>query len=70
MPLTVEAIEENIFDVAGIRVICSFEKDIYLLADCLLQQDDIKLIRTKDYIKYPKDNGYRSLHLIMKFLSF
>lgn len=44
---------------------CSFPEDIYLLADCLLQQDDIRLIEQKDYIKHPKENGYRSLHLIV-----
>ncbi len=63
---SLKEIEENIFDIAGIRVICSFEEDIYLLADCLLKQDDIKLIEMKDYIKHPKDNGYRSLHLIVE----
>ncbi len=64
--LTLEAIEENIWDVAGIRVICSYQDDIYLLAECLLQQDDIKLIEIKDYIQNPKENGYRSLHLIVE----
>lgn len=66
IPLTLEAIEENIWDVAGIRVICSYQDDIYLLADCLLQQDDITLIEMKDYIQNPKPNGYRSLHLIVE----
>ena len=70
IPLTLEAIEEEIWDVAGIRVICSFQDDIYLLADCLLQQDDIKLIEVKDYIKNPKPNGYRSLHLIVEIPIF
>lgn len=70
IPLTLEAIEEQIWDVAGIRVICSFQDDIYLLADCLLQQDDIKLIEIKDYIKNPKPNGYRSLHLIVEIPIF
>ena len=65
IPLTMEAIEENINDIAGIRVVCSFPEDIYLLAKCLLQQDDIRLIEKKDYIKNPKENGYRSLHLIV-----
>lgn len=65
IPITVEGIEENIHDVAGIRVICSFPEDIYMLADCLLQQDDITLIEKKDYIKNPKPSGYRSLHLIV-----
>lgn len=70
IPLTLEAIEEQIWDVAGIRVICSFQDDIYLLADCLLQQDDITLIEVKDYIKNPKPNGYRSLHLIIEIPIF
>ena len=61
LPFTLEAIAENIFDIAGVRVICSFIDDIYMLADCLLQQDDIRLIRRKDYIENPKPNGYRSL---------
>lgn len=65
IPPTVEAIEANINDLAGIRVICAFPEDIYMLADCLLKQDDITLIEEKDYIKNPKPNGYRSLHLIV-----
>ena len=64
-PLTVDSIEANLNDIAGVRVVCSFLEDIYLLADCLLQQDDVKLIQVKDYIKNPKPNGYRSLHLII-----
>lgn len=62
----VEDIENNIFDVAGVRVICSFPEDIYMLADALLRQDDIRCIVRKDYIKNPKPNGYRSLHLIVE----
>ncbi|MBQ3078638.1 MAG: GTP pyrophosphokinase family protein [Clostridia bacterium] len=65
-PMTIESLEANLSDVAGVRVICSFVEDIYLLADCLLKQDDIALIRAKDYIKKPKENGYRSLHLIVE----
>ena len=61
----VNDIEENLNDVAGIRVICSFVDDVYLIADALLKQDDITLISKKDYIKNPKPNGYRSLHLIV-----
>ena len=59
-------IEQNLYDVAGLRVICAFQEDIYRLAELLVQQDDIRLIRTKDYIKNPKPNGYRSLHLILE----
>ena len=63
LPFSLESIERSISDIAGVRVICSFPEDIYLLADCLLRQNDITLIERKDYIATPKDNGYRSLHL-------
>ncbi len=66
MPFSTESIQENIRDVAGVRVICSFPEDIYMLAECLLNQDDITLIEKKDYIKNPKKSGYRSLHLIVE----
>lgn len=66
LPMTLQTIEKNLNDIAGVRVICSFLEDIYLLADCLLQQDDITLIERKDYIAHPKPNGYRSLHLIVQ----
>lgn len=66
IPLTLDSIENNIRDIAGIRVVCSFQDDIYLLAECLLNQDDITLIEKKDYIKNPKPSGYRSLHLIVE----
>lgn len=69
-PLTVESIKENLNDVAGIRVICAFIDDIYKVADMLIQQDDITLIQMKDYIKKPKMNGYRSLHLIVELPVF
>lgn len=65
-PFTVESIEENLNDVAGVRVICAFPEDVYLVADALLSQDDITLIKKKDYIENPKPNGYRSLHLIVE----
>ena len=64
-PMTTKSIEENLNDVAGIRVICSFPEDVYALANALLRQDDIVLVKKKDYIKNPKENGYRSLHLIV-----
>lgn len=65
-PLTLESIEKHIRDIAGVRVICAFPEDVYLLAEYLLKQDDIELVRVKDYIKNPKKSGYRSLHLIVK----
>ena len=66
LPITCEAIEQNINDVAGIRVICTFIDDVYLLAEAFLNQADITLIQKKDYIENPKPNGYRSLHLIVE----
>ena len=66
LDLTVESVEKNLGDVAGIRVVCSFPEDVYMLADALLSQDDIRLITKRDYIEHPKENGYRSLHLIIE----
>ncbi len=66
LPLELESIESNLKDVAGIRVICPFLSDIYRMASCLMEQDDIFVIEKKDYIKNPKKNGYRSLHLIVE----
>ena len=66
LSMSVESIRAGITDVAGIRVICSFVEDIYALSDMLLQQDDLRLLRRKDYIAKPKENGYRSLHLIVE----
>lgn len=65
-PVTVESAMKNLSDVAGIRVICAFIDDIYKVADMFTAQDDIELIKRKDYIKNPKMNGYRSLHLIVE----
>lgn len=64
-PLTVDSIEKNLHDIAGVRVVCSYLSDIYMLANALLSQDDVFLIERKDYIADPKPNGYRSLHLII-----
>ena len=69
-PLTLESIDENLYDIAGIRVICTYIDDIYKLADCPINQDDITLVSMKDYIKNPKENGYRSLHLIVEIPIF
>ena len=66
IPLDIKSIEENIYDIAGVRVICSFPEDIYFLEECLLKQDDITLVERKDYIANPKPGGYRSLHLIVE----
>lgn len=66
LDISLESIVENINDIAGIRVICPFIEDIYFVSDMLIQQDDIILIQRKDYIKNPKPNGYRSLHLVVE----
>ncbi|MBP7737394.1 MAG: GTP pyrophosphokinase family protein [Spirochaetes bacterium] len=63
--LSAESARINLNDIAGVRVICSYIDDIYTIADLLTSQNDIELIRTRDYIKNPKSNGYRSLHLII-----
>ena len=70
LPVTVEAIAENLNDVAGIRVICPFIRDIYAVSAMLQKQDDVRLITIKDYIQKPKPNGYRSLHLIVEIPVF
>ena len=65
LEISVESAQENLTDIAGIRVICPYIDDIYLISNMLTIQDDIELLRTNDYIKNPKPNGYRSLHLII-----
>lgn len=63
---SVESAKSNLHDIAGVRVICNYIDDIYTVADLLTAQDDIKLIKRKDYIREPKPNGYRSLHLVIQ----
>ena len=65
-PISLQSMMENLNDIGGIRVICPFIEDIYTVADMLMRQDDLTLIEKKDYIKNPKPNGYRSLHLILE----
>lgn len=64
--VTVDNVEACLNDVAGIRVICPFIEDIYNVAQMLAVQDDIRVVTVKDYIKYPKENGYRSYHMIVE----
>ena len=63
--LTVENIVKYVNDVAGIRIICSFASDIYRIADLIAKQSDVKVLKIKDYITNPKENGYRSYHMIV-----
>ena len=67
---TAENIQEQLNDVAGVRVVCAFIDDIYTIANLVAEQDDIKVIKIKDYIKNPKDNGYRSYHMIVEIPVF
>ena len=64
-PLTIASIRENIYDVAGVRVVCNYLEDVNEVAEALLRQDDVTLIERKDYITNPKPSGYRSLHLVI-----
>ena len=66
LPVTVESMMQNLDDIAGIRVICSFIDDIYEISKMLARQDDVKVIAIKDYIRCPKENGYRSYHMIIE----
>lgn len=68
--VTIEAVQREVKDVAGVRVICMFTDDIYKIADMLTMQDDIRVVSTKDYIKNPKKSGYRSYHMIVEIPVF
>lgn len=70
IPLSLKAIQENIKDIAGIRIICSFVSDIYRISEMIQAQSDIEVVEVKDYIQHPKPNGYQSLHIIMKIPVF
>lgn len=61
-----ESAREHLQDIAGVRVICCYIDDIYALADLLTVHKDFHLVKTKDYIKNPKPNGYRSFHMIIE----
>ena len=67
---TAENAVKHLTDIAGVRVVCAYRDDVYTIARLLISQDDIRLLRSRDYIKQPKDNGYRSLHLIVEIPVF
>ncbi len=64
--VSMQSAVDNLTDIAGIRVICSYVQDVYTVAHLLARQDDVKLLAVRDYIHRPKKNGYRSLHLIVQ----
>ena len=66
LDLTLSAACNNIYDIAGIRVVCSYIKDVSLIRDRLMAQDDVMIMQIKDYIETPKENGYRSLHMVIR----
>ena len=65
-PVSVESAEEHLNDIAGVRIVCNYIDDIYRLANMLVRQQDLELVCQKDYIRNPKPNGYRSLHLVLR----
>lgn len=65
LPVNITNIKQNIFDIAGIRVVTNYLNDVYYIEKTLTQQSDVTLLRRKDYIKNPKESGYRSLHLVV-----
>lgn len=69
-PVSIESAEEHLQDIAGVRIICNYIDDIYRMANMLIHQQDVELVRIKDYIKEPKPNGYRSLHLVVRIPVF
>ena len=64
--VSMESVEKNLYDVAGVRVICPYIDDIYVVAERIRRQDDLRVLIEKDYIKYPKANGYRSFHMVVE----
>lgn len=70
LPQTLEAIEQNLTDIAGVRIVCNYVEDIYHIAELLLRQRDVELVRKRDYIQNPKESGYRSLHLVIRIPVF
>lgn len=70
LPFTVEAVMANLSDVAGVRIICEFVDDIYTIANLIAMQDDLRVVKIKDYIHNPKPNGYRSYHMIVEIPVF
>ncbi|WP_145444487.1 GTP pyrophosphokinase [Staphylococcus hominis] len=70
LTIDAETAKTNILDIAGIRVVCNYLEDIYVIEKLLLKQEDVKLLKRKDYIQHPKENGYRSLHIVVSIPVF
>ena len=65
-PLTIDSLKENVLDIAGLRVVANYVDDVYSLVKLLFAQDDLQILKVKDYIARPKENGYRSLHVVLR----
>ena len=70
LEVSAQSAKDNIMDIAGIRVVCNYLDDIYVIEKMLLKQEDVTLLKRKDYIEHPKENGYRSLHIVVSIQSF
>ncbi|WP_233147043.1 GTP pyrophosphokinase [Paenibacillus selenitireducens] len=70
LDITVDNVREHVRDIAGVRVTCSFNADVYKVYELICQQNDVEVLEMKDYIKHPKENGYQSLHLIISIPVF
>lgn len=70
LEVSAQSAKENITDIAGIRVVCNYLDDIYVIERMLLRQEDVKLLKRKDYVEHPKENGYRSLHIVVSIPVF
>lgn len=68
--MSAQSAKDNIMDIAGIRVVCNYLDDVYVIEKMLLRQEDVKLLKRKDYITHPKENGYRSLHIVVSIPVF
>ncbi len=68
LPITLESALTKVYDAVGIRIICSYIDDVYEIVDMLKKYNDLKVIKEKDYIKNPKENGYRSYHIVFQLL--
>ena len=68
--VSAQSAKDNIMDIAGIRVVCNYLDDVYVIEKMLLRQEDVKLLKRKDYITHPKENGYRSLHIVVSIPVF
>ena len=66
LPLTLESAMQNVNDIAGVRVVCSYIDDVYRVAEMVERQRDLEIVKRQDYIKTPNYNGYRSLHLDLR----